>query len=185
MPAMPRAPCSSIFTPARGTRNFSICFAFRSSMMPAVRSSSEVYGEVSAAPGLDGIPLAGIAGDQQAALFGQTMHPSRPDEEHLRHRMLHAAEHRPPRRAVVESAGHNGRLENWRRHRIRARRQRLCRRRRGAVAARWPGPDSQIRRRGSAGQAPCPTTAEFILSPRSLDWVRRTGIPTRAVPSSA
>ena len=41
------------------------------SMMPAVRSSSEVYGEVSAAKGLDKIPLAGIAGDQQAALFGQ------------------------------------------------------------------------------------------------------------------
>ena len=41
------------------------------SMMPAVRSSSEVYGEVSAGKGLEKIPLAGIAGDQQAALFGQ------------------------------------------------------------------------------------------------------------------
>ncbi len=41
------------------------------SMMPAVRSSSEVYGEVSAVKGLENIPLAGIAGDQQAALFGQ------------------------------------------------------------------------------------------------------------------
>ena len=40
------------------------------SLMP-VRSSSEIYGEVSGVPGLDGIPLAGIAGDQQAALFGQ------------------------------------------------------------------------------------------------------------------
>jgi glycerol kinase len=41
------------------------------SMLPAVRSSSEIYAEVSAAKGLDAIPLAGIAGDQQAALFGQ------------------------------------------------------------------------------------------------------------------
>ncbi len=41
------------------------------SMMPAVRSSSEIYGEVSGAKGLENIPLAGIAGDQQAALFGQ------------------------------------------------------------------------------------------------------------------
>jgi glycerol kinase len=41
------------------------------SMMPAVRSSSEVYGEVSGVKGLDGIAIAGIAGDQQAALFGQ------------------------------------------------------------------------------------------------------------------
>jgi glycerol kinase len=41
------------------------------SMMPLVRSSSEVYGEVTAVKGLEKIPLAGIAGDQQAALFGQ------------------------------------------------------------------------------------------------------------------
>ena len=41
------------------------------SMMPAVQSSSEIYGEVTAAKGLETIPLAGIAGDQQAALFGQ------------------------------------------------------------------------------------------------------------------
>ena len=40
------------------------------SMMPEVRSSSEAYGEVSG-NGLERIPLAGIAGDQQAALFGQ------------------------------------------------------------------------------------------------------------------
>jgi glycerol kinase len=40
-------------------------------MLPAVHPSSEVYGEVSALPGLNGISIAGIAGDQQAALFGQ------------------------------------------------------------------------------------------------------------------
>ena len=40
------------------------------SMMPAVRASSQVYGEVSET-GLEEIPIAGIAGDQQAALFGQ------------------------------------------------------------------------------------------------------------------
>jgi glycerol kinase len=41
------------------------------SMMPTVRSSSEIYGEASAVEGLKKIPVAGIAGDQQAALFGQ------------------------------------------------------------------------------------------------------------------
>ncbi len=46
-------------------------FRVPASMMPAVRSSSEIYGEVSAVPGLERIPIAGIAGDQQAALFGQ------------------------------------------------------------------------------------------------------------------
>jgi glycerol kinase len=40
-------------------------------MMPAVRSSSETYGNVSGVSELDGIPIAGIAGDQQSALFGQ------------------------------------------------------------------------------------------------------------------
>ncbi len=43
------------------------------SMLPEVRTSSEVYGRTAGVPGLpDGIPIAGIAGDQQAALFGQT-----------------------------------------------------------------------------------------------------------------
>jgi glycerol kinase len=46
-------------------------FRIPESMMPDVRSSSEIYGEVSGVEGLNGISLAGIAGDQQAALFGQ------------------------------------------------------------------------------------------------------------------
>lgn len=47
-------------------------FGIPVNMLPEVRSSSEVYGEVSG--GLLGsapVPIAGIAGDQQAALFGQ------------------------------------------------------------------------------------------------------------------
>ena len=40
-------------------------------MLPKVRSSSEIYGEISAPDELKNIPIAGIAGDQQAALFGQ------------------------------------------------------------------------------------------------------------------
>ena len=46
-------------------------FHIPSAIMPRVHSCSEVYGEVSGVKGLDGIPIAGIAGDQQAALFGQ------------------------------------------------------------------------------------------------------------------
>jgi glycerol kinase len=41
------------------------------SMLPDVRPSSEVYGLVSTTLGLEDVPIAGIAGDQQAALFGQ------------------------------------------------------------------------------------------------------------------
>jgi glycerol kinase len=40
-------------------------------VLPEVRASSEVYGEVTTALGLEEVQLAGIAGDQQAALFGQ------------------------------------------------------------------------------------------------------------------
>jgi glycerol kinase len=40
-------------------------------IMPAVRSSSEIYGEIRGLAGAENIPIAGIAGDQQAALFGQ------------------------------------------------------------------------------------------------------------------
>ena len=39
-------------------------------VLPEVRSSSEVYGEATV-DALAGVPIAGIAGDQQAALFGQ------------------------------------------------------------------------------------------------------------------
>jgi glycerol kinase len=41
------------------------------SMLPEIRSSSELYGEV-VGTALGGQPVAGIMGDQQAALFGQT-----------------------------------------------------------------------------------------------------------------
>lgn len=40
-------------------------------MLPEIRSSSEVYGSAQIAPVKD-VPIAGILGDQQAALFGQT-----------------------------------------------------------------------------------------------------------------
>ncbi len=40
-------------------------------MLPDIRSSSDVYGEARVTE-LEGVPVAGILGDQQAALFGQT-----------------------------------------------------------------------------------------------------------------
>ena len=41
------------------------------SMMPEVKSCSEVYGHTSTSVLAGNVPIAGIAGDQQAALFGQ------------------------------------------------------------------------------------------------------------------
>jgi glycerol kinase len=50
-------------------------FEIPRAMLPQVRSSSEVYGEASLAA-IAGVPIAGILGDQQAALVGQAcFHP--------------------------------------------------------------------------------------------------------------
>src|SRR5207247_2375071 len=46
-------------------------FGVPRSVLPAVASSSEVYGETTLFAGGRAVPIAGIAGDQQAALFGQ------------------------------------------------------------------------------------------------------------------
>ncbi|MBI2378433.1 MAG: glycerol kinase GlpK [Deltaproteobacteria bacterium] len=65
---------TSLFSLATGSWDDELCALFRAprEVLPEVRSSSEVYGVTRGAPGLpDGIPVAGIAGDQQAALFGQ------------------------------------------------------------------------------------------------------------------
>ncbi|KAL1412896.1 Glycerol kinase [Vanrija albida] len=47
-------------------------FGFRESILPKIVSSAEVYGEIAASMDtiLTGVPIAGIAGDQQAALVG-------------------------------------------------------------------------------------------------------------------
>jgi glycerol kinase len=46
-------------------------FDVPASLLPAVRASSDAYGSASTSLGLGDIPIGGVAGDQQAALFGQ------------------------------------------------------------------------------------------------------------------
>lgn len=41
------------------------------SILPEVKKSADDYGTVSSIPELNGVPISGVAGDQQAALFGQ------------------------------------------------------------------------------------------------------------------
>ncbi|MFO0693511.1 MAG: glycerol kinase GlpK [Polyangiales bacterium] len=58
----------------KGAWDEDLCRTLRvpTSMLPEVKSSSEVYAHTRGLSELpDGIPIAGIAGDQQAALFGQ------------------------------------------------------------------------------------------------------------------
>jgi glycerol kinase len=47
------------------------CFNLPRAMLPEIRSSSELFGEVASVAELADVPIAGVAGDQQAALFGQ------------------------------------------------------------------------------------------------------------------
>jgi glycerol kinase len=47
------------------------CFGVPRTMLPEIRSSSEIYGTVESVEPLAGVPIAGVAGDQQAAMFGQ------------------------------------------------------------------------------------------------------------------
>lgn len=46
-------------------------FSIPRQILPEVKTSSEIYGEINSIQDLNGIKIAGIAGDQQAALFGQ------------------------------------------------------------------------------------------------------------------
>lgn len=46
-------------------------FEIPRSVLPEIRGSSEVYGEIATGRSLTGVPIAGMAGDQHAALFGQ------------------------------------------------------------------------------------------------------------------
>lgn len=46
-------------------------FNIHSDMLPAIRSCSEIFGKVSDGSALDGLPISGIIGNQQASLMGQ------------------------------------------------------------------------------------------------------------------
>ena len=83
-------------------------------MLPEVKGSSEVYGEATL-PAVQGVPVAGDLGDQQAALFGQTCFAVGRGQEHLRHRQLPAAQHRHHAGALEERPHHHGRLPDRRR----------------------------------------------------------------------
>jgi glycerol kinase len=47
------------------------CFGVPRSMLPSIHTSSEIYGTAEEPAELRGIKIGGLAGDQQAALFGQ------------------------------------------------------------------------------------------------------------------
>ena len=132
------------------------------------------------------VPIAGIAGRPAGRAVRPGVLRARAGEEHLRHRLLPAAEHR--RRQAVASRNNLLTTVAWKRderHRLRARGQRVHRRRGRAVAARRPADHPQRRRTSRRSRARWPTTAACTSCPRSRVWARRTGTRTRAAPCSA
>ena len=70
-PRTPRGRCSSTCGPATGTTSCASCSASPERALPDVRPSMGTLGAPPAARSGTRVPVAGIAGDQQAALFGQ------------------------------------------------------------------------------------------------------------------
>jgi DeoR family glycerol-3-phosphate regulon repressor len=103
--ATPRAPCSSTCAATPGTKSLLALLDVPAS--PATRGAPEqppLCRERCPTCSAPSLPIAGIAGDQQSALFGQACFSRRPGQEHLRHRLLHADAHRWPVPAPATTA---------------------------------------------------------------------------------
>jgi hypothetical protein len=160
-------------------------FGVPRSMMPEIRSSSEVYGEARDTSLLRETPVAGILGDQQAATFGQAAFDAGESKNtYGTGCFIFQTGHRD--RQERERSAHDGRLQARRRARPTTR-----------WRARSPSPDrsSSGCATSSASSPPRPrwrswprrsrTTAACTSCPRSRVCSRRTGVPTPAARSSA
>ena len=162
-------------------------FGIPESMLPEVVWSSERVGEVTTTLGLGGVAIAGIAGDQQAALFGQLCWKRGRGQEHLRDGLLSAAEHRDRARrqrdglcALQAPADYHAGGQRREAAGVCAGRQHLHRRRGGAVAARQSEADRLVGRGGGAGGERAGLRAGWCLCRRLWGWARRTGTRTPA-----
>ena len=154
-------------------------------MLPRIVPSSAVVGSIAAEHFGAEIPIAGIAGDQQAALAGQACFRAGTLQKHIRHRMFRADAHRRPPAGVAEPAAGDARgIHRWPAA-IRHRRQRVHRGRGRAVAARQAGPDPAPRPNPKRWRPPCPIPAASTSCRPSWAWARRTGTPARAASSAA
>ena len=116
-------------------------FGIPASLLPEVKSSSEIYGKASI-DALKGVPIAGILGDQQAALVGQTcFHPGEVKNTYGTGCFL-LNEHRRADSAVHVRLADDCRLQIRKAtHALCARRKRGHQRSAGAMAARQFGHD--------------------------------------------
>ena len=144
------------------------------------RSSSEVYGETS--PDLFGAPirLAGDAGDQQAATFGQAcFEPGSAKNTYGTGCFMLLNTGREPVPSQERPADH-GRLEARRRGDVLPGGLGVHRGRGRAVAARRAQGDRHVRAGRGGARRPCPTPAASTWCRPSSAWGRPTGTPTRA-----
>ena len=130
------------------------------------------------------VPIAGIAGDQQAALFGQGCCDAGQREEHLRHRLLPADEHRRRGAALEERLlttvawGIGGRVEYALEGSVFI----------AGAAVQWLRDGLGLITtppRARRWRARCPTPAASTSCRRSPGSARRTGTSARAARSSA
>ena len=150
-------------------------------MLPEVRSSSEVYGETDPALLRRGrFRSPAIAGDQQAALFGQACFEPGSAKNTYGTGCFMLLNTGDDAGAVAARAADDGRLEDRRPDDLCARRLGVHRRRRRAVAARRAQGDHGVGRRRGADAARCRTPTASIWCRRSSASARRTGIRARA-----
>ena len=170
-----------------GTRNCCDAIGVPRAMLPEIRASSEVLRRGRAGPAVRGRP----GGRRPRRPAGGAVRPGllrgRRGQEHLRHRLLPAAQHRharpcPRKNGLLTTVGYRIgdqptvlRAGGLHRHHRRA----------GAVAARQPADDQGRPRDRGAGDAPSRTTAASTSCPRSPACSRRTGAATPAASSSA
>ena len=154
-------------------------------MLPEVRPSSEVYGETTAECSARRFRMAGCAGDQQAATFGQAcFEPGSAKNTYGTGCFLLLNTGDKPASIEQQSADHD-RLAARRRSDLLPGRLGVHRRRRGAVAARRTGNDRAIGRRRAPGRQRARLGRRVFSCPASSAWARPTGIPMPAGRSSA
>ena len=84
-------------------------FGIPRAMLPRIRVEQRSLRRAPHGVASKGVPIAGILGDQQAALVGQTCFHAGRGEEHLRHRLFPADEHRHEAGALAaRHADHGG-----------------------------------------------------------------------------
>ena len=134
-------------------------------MLPEVRASSEVYGEVTTTLGLGSVPIAGIAGDQQAALFGQLCTEPGLTKNTYGTGCFMLQCTGPKAVASTNKLVTTVAWTHRREDRLRPGRQRVHRRGGGAVAARRAGAHPQCRGRRTRWPRRCPDNGGVYLVP--------------------